>query len=82
MTLIYIIVSIIVILLIGMLVILYLEGHWTIESREVVKSNTYNVSIRSGYDGRMIPDGKETKEVHKITYRNKRIRYITKTLYH
>jgi len=73
-------ICIVIIIILGIVMSLYLDGYWHITSREIVKSNTYDISYRT--NNGIVPNGKETKEVHKITYCNKRIRYVTKTLYH
>ena len=67
---------------IGFLILAYLNGAFEIVSREIVKSQTYNVSYRSHYTGNITPDGKKTHEVHKITYRNGRVKYKEYTFNH
>jgi DNA-dependent RNA polymerase auxiliary subunit epsilon len=82
MTAILIITTVISLIALGVLMAKYLDGDFDIESREIIKSETYNVSYRYQYSREFIPFGQETQEVHKITYRSGRIKYKTYSFKH
>lgn len=71
-----ILIFVFVLIILGILVFKYLSGEFSIKSRELIKSNTYNVFV---FD---ICKGRETHEVYKITYMDGSIKFKTYTYQH
>lgn len=65
-----------VLIILGILIVKYLSGAFSIKSRELIKSNTYNVFVFNDCKGR------ETHEVYKITYVDGSIKFKTYTYQH
>jgi len=59
----------------------FIQGDLSIESSELISENTYDVT-KINIIGFEIPNGQLTKVVYKITYKSKRIKYVTKEYKH
>lgn len=73
---------IIIFIIVGILTLLYSNGYWKVKSRSIIKTNTYDLFSINVKSGIKVKIGEETNEVHRIIYRNNRVKYVTKTYRH
>lgn len=65
----------------SILIVKYLNGDFTIKSNEIIKENTYDVTLSNMIHGEY-GNGKLTRVVHKITYESGKVKYKTKEYKH